>query len=170
MPADFKKRVDNKYRIYDIANSSGGWKKSSPDAHNAYVTSINVKFDKKIKPLVRFIKAWKYLRNVPISSFYLELRVAKYASGEKSIIYSIDVLRILKKLLDLKLAAIQDPMGISGYIIACSTESKREDALSKLETALIRAVKAMEAEKEGNISDAFYWWNLVFNDKFPAYG
>ena len=45
---------------------------ASPDAHNAYVASIDTKFGGKVKPLIRFIKAWKYFRDVPISSFYLE--------------------------------------------------------------------------------------------------
>ena len=62
----------------------------------------------KVKPLVRFIKAWKYFKQVPISSFYLELRVAKYADGESSIVYYIDVERILAWLWDIQLAALQD--------------------------------------------------------------
>lgn len=143
--------------------------KSSPDAHNAYVTNINDEFGKKVKPLVRFLKAWKYYQNVPISSFYLELRVTKYASGENSIEYSFDVWSVLKMLRDNQLAAIQDPMGISGYIYPCSTDAKKSDALSKLETALVRAQKARDAEEAEKIHDAFYWWNLVFNGHFPSY-
>lgn len=67
---------------------------ASPDAHNDYVRSIDNDLWSKVKPLIRFIKAWKYFQNVPISSFYLELRVAKYASDESSILYSIDVKRV----------------------------------------------------------------------------
>ncbi len=169
VPADFIEEDENGYPIYEIADGSGGWIKSCPDAHNAYVTYINGELGRKVKPLVRFLKAWKYNRNVPISSFYLELRVAKYASGENSILYSIDVKNVLKMLWDNQLAAIQDPMGISGYIYPCSTDTKKYDALSKLETALVRTQKAREAEEAEKIRDAFYWWNLVFAEKFPAY-
>ena len=169
VPADFIGEDENGYLIYEIPDGSDGWTKSSPSAHNAYVTNINDELGKKVKPLVRFLKAWKYYQNVPISSFYLELRVAKYASGENSIEYSFDVRSVLKMLWDNQLAAIQDPMGISGYIYSCSTDAKKSDALSKLETALVRAQKARDAEEAEKIRDAFYWWNLVFNGHFPSY-
>ncbi len=144
--------------------------KSSPDAHNAYVAVVDGKLSNKVKPLVRFLKAWKYYRNVPIHSFYLELRVTEYASKEKSIIYSIDIKNIFKKLWDSQLAAIQDPMGVSGYIYPCLSELKKADALSKLKSALDRTEKAREVESAEKIADAFNWWDLVFDGHFPAYG
>jgi Second Messenger Oligonucleotide or Dinucleotide Synthetase domain len=169
VPADFIESNKDGHFVYEIADGDGRWMKSSPDAHNAYVAEIDEELGGKVKPLIRFLKAWKFYRNVPIGSFYLELRVAKYASQEKSIVYSIDVRNILKMLWDNQLAAMQDPIGISGYINPCSTDIKKSDALSKLETALGRAEKAREAETAGKISDAFYWWDLMFDLKFPAY-
>jgi hypothetical protein len=85
-------------------------------------------------------------------------------------LYSYDVRDVFEWLLDIGLANMQDPMGISGLISPCSSDAKKENALSKLETAYGRAVKAVKAESDGNISDAFYWWNLVFDEKFPAFG
>lgn len=169
VPADFIKKDENDFHIYEIADGNNCWMKSSPDAHNAYVAYVNGELGGKVKPLVRFLKAWKYYRNVPISSFYLEMRVAKYAAKEKSIVYSIDIKNIFKMLNDNGLAAIQDPMGVSGYIYACSTDTKKADALSKLKSAQTRAEKAREEESAENISMAFWWWNLVFAEKFPAY-
>jgi len=94
VPADFVGKI-GEHKIYDIADCNGGWMRASPDAHNAYVAAIDSKLGGKVKPLIRFIKAWKFFRDVPISSFYLELRTAKYAYSEKSIVYDIDVKRIL---------------------------------------------------------------------------
>lgn len=168
VPADYVKIV-NGYKVYEIPDRNGGWMNASPLAHNTYVSSVNDKLNKKVKPLIRFLKAWKYYNNVPISSFYLEIRVAKYASNETSIIYSIDVKNILKFLLDNDLPAIIDPTGISGYIYPCSTDTKKADTISKLRTALTRAEKAKEAEENGKILDAFYWWNLLYNNNFPKY-
>lgn len=159
----------NGYKVYEIADCAGGWMKASPDAHNEYVRSIDSKLNGKVKPLIRFLKAWKYFRDVPISSFYLELRVAKYAAGETAIVYDIDVARILRQLWDKQLAYMQDPMGVSGYIPACKSEPSLESALSKLGTAVTRAEKAREAAMKENISDAFYWWRLLYNDQFPTY-
>ena len=169
VPSDFIKTDEGGYQIYDIPDGSGGWIKSSPNAHNAYVANIDKKLSNKVKPLVRFLKAWKYYRNVPISSFYLELRVAKYASEETSILYSIDIKKILKQLYDSQLAAIQDPMGVSGYIYPCVSDNQKSDALSKLKIALGRAEKAREAETSENLPLAFHWWNLLYAEQFPSH-
>ena len=131
-PADYiEDTEEDEYKIYDIPNCSDGWMRSSPDAHNAYVREVDGDLGNKVKPLIRFIKAWKYYRNVPISSFYLELRVAKYAEGESSIIYDIDVKNVLSHLYDIKLAQMQDPMEISGYVRPCPP-ARLNDAKSKL--------------------------------------
>ena len=162
-------REENGFKIYDIADCSGGWMNASPDAHNAYVKFVDEKLGGKVKPLIRFIKAWRYIRDVPISSFYLELRVAKYASEEKVIMYEHDVRAVLKLLWNGQLAQMQDPMGVSGYISPCKTEAFRADALSKLYTALTRANNARDAADAGKIQDAFRWWRLLYNDQFPTY-
>lgn len=169
VPADYTRVTADGYKVYDIPDTQGGWTKSSPDAHNAYVRNVNKNLGLKVKPLIRFIKAWKYFNNVEISSFYLEMRVAKYASAETTISYAIDIKRIFSLLCENQFASLQDPMGISGYIVPTFSTSKLTDAQSKAATALSRAQKALDAEKAGNISDAFYWWNLLFNGEFPSY-
>ena len=168
IPADYIRQKSEK-NVYDIPDGVGGWMQSSPALHNSYVTAGNDRLSKKLKPLIRFIKAWKYYCNVPISSFYLELRTAKLMQDEKSIVYDIDVKNVLKALYSCGLAALQDPIGVSGYIYPCSTDAKKADALSKLKTAYSRAVKARDAEADNRTKDAFYWWNLLFNDNFPNY-
>jgi len=168
VPADYL-RDSYGYKVYDIANCTGGWINSSPDAHNAYVKRVDDKLGNKVKPLIRFIKAWKYYQNVPISSFYLELRVAEYASAEPVIVYDIDVKNFLCWLRDNSLPKMQDPMGISGYISPCKSDNDYNDAMSKLKTAATRAEKAREAAGKDNISEAFYWWGLLYNGNFPNY-
>lgn len=142
---------------------------ASPDAHNDYVRALNAMHSGQVKRLIRYVKAWKYFREVPINSFYLEMRTAKYAAGESSIIYSIDVKNVLRNILNGGLARMQDPTGIGGYIYPCKTDIKHEDALSKLETAVTRAEKAREAEEAGYIADAFDWWNKLYYYEFPKY-
>ena len=169
-PADYiRDTEEDGYRVYEIPDCSDGWMLSSPSAHNAYVRKVNEDLNDKVKPLIRFIKAWKYYRNVPISSFYLELRVAKYAEGESSIVYDIDVKGVFSHLDSIDLVRMQDPMGISGYISPCSTQTQLDDAKSKLATALTRAQKARDAEARGDTKDAFCWWNLLYNEQFPSY-
>ena len=168
VPGDFIKK-DGSFYAYDIADGDGGWMRASPDAHIAYVRSIDESLYRRVKPLIRLVKAWKYFRDVPISSFYLELRVTKYASEEKSIIYDIDLKNVLCMLRRIGLANIQDPMGVSGYISACKTTVQLEDALSKLDTAAIRAEKAREASVAKRFYEAFEYWRLLYNNQFPTY-
>ena len=159
----------NGFMTYDIPDCSGGWNNASPDAHNDYVRKTDQALSNKVKPLIRFIKAWKYFQNVPISSFYLELRVAKYASGETVILYATDVKRIFALLDSVNLAQIRDPMGVSGLIAPCRSDTELTSAKAKLSTALSRASKACENETNGDIREAFDWWNKLFAYKFPSY-
>ena len=168
IPADYIEHK-NKKNVYKIPNVSGGWMRSSPSTHTSYVSAENTRLSNRLKPLIRFLKAWKYYCSVPISSFYLELRVAKWMEGESSIVYDIDLCSILKKLDFCELAAMQDPKGISGYVSACASEAKKRDALSKLSTAKTRAEKVLQAKNVDNICDAFYWWDKVFAGNFPSY-
>ncbi len=167
-PADY---IDtrNGFRVYDIPDCAGEWMKASPDAHNDYVRKVDRNLSNKVKSLIRFIKAWKYYQNVPISSFYLELRVAKYASGEELVIYSIDVNSVFALLNKINLARIRDPMGVSGYISPCRSSGDLSSARSKVSTALARAEKARNAELGNDIKESFYRWNKLFAYKFPSY-
>lgn len=169
-PCTFNGLVDTpvgKKSSYDIANFADGWMKSSPQAHNAYVKRENDRLGGKLKPLIQLVKAWKFYNNVPITSFYIELRVTKYAEGETSIIYDMDLKRVIKHLYDIDLASIIDPMGISGYVQACTTDAKKTDALSKLSTGFSRAEKAYE-QRDKDLDKCFYWWNLFYNSEFPS--
>jgi len=91
---------------------------SCRSAHNAYVANQDKRLNGKLKPLIRLIKAWKFYKNVPITSFYLELRITKYAEGRTSIVYDTDIRNILKLLHDNQLARLQDPDGIFRLCIA----------------------------------------------------
>lgn len=169
-PCDYQGLIDTpvgKKAVYDIADYDGTWMKSSPQAHNSYVKKHNDRVNGKLKPLIQLVKAWKFYNNVPIKSFYLELRVTKYAEGESSIIYDIDLRNVMKLLYDNDLASIRDPMGISGLISACSTDVKKQDALSRVSTGYTRAEKAYQKRNE-DLDDCFYWWNMFYNNGFPS--
>ncbi|MEO0042782.1 MAG: hypothetical protein RL329_2230 [Bacteroidota bacterium] len=160
----------NNFRVYKIPDGNGGWREASPQAHNHYVKKIDVALQGTLKSMIRLIKAWKYFNNVPIRSFYLEIAIAKkYANRKTRIVYEKELHSVFEYLHKIKLQAIQDPMEISGSITACDSPVKRDDALSKLNTALTRATKASHAYESGKFEDAFVFWNLLFNKKFPAY-
>lgn len=155
-----------KRKAYAIPDNNGQWMLSSPKAHKDYVEANNKRLNGKLKPLIRLVKAWKCYNNVPINSFYLELRITKFCENKKKINFETDLYGIIKKLYDIQLASIQDPMKVSGIINACKTYEKKKKALSKLGTAYSRANKAY-FYRNTNLDKCFYWWNLFFSKKFP---
>lgn len=165
-PGYYQYQTVDKYNVFKIPDFNGGWQTAAPSAHISYVNGVNSQLSSKVKHVIRLIKAIKYAQNIPISSFYLEMRTTKYCSGESSIIYEHDVYRTLNSLVNDGLAMMQDPTGIAGYIEPCSTDTIRRDALSRLTTARDRAAKALEAEKGGKHTDAIYWWGMVFGREF----
>ena len=110
VPSTYRSK-HGEHELFNIANGSGGWTIASPTLHNEYVSNANRRLNNKVKPLVRFIKAWKFYNNVPILSFFLELYVAKYSQNESSIIYHLDVKRIFGELWQNQLSGITDPVG-----------------------------------------------------------
>lgn len=164
-------RQSGSHLVYEIPGPASGdpYIESAPKAHLAYVNDCNeTPTQGKAKRLARFIKAWKYYRNVPISSFYLEMRCAQHVRGVDSYIDVWDVCLLLEKLRDHSLAEMNDPAGVVSRIKPCSSTANHTDALSKVTTAATRARNALEAHRAGRTDDAFYYLNLLFAEKFPS--
>lgn len=143
--------------------STGGWMRTHPKDHNKYVNDVNKKHSGGAKKLARLAKVWKYMRSVPVSSCYLEMRAAKHADGESHWYMPIDLHEYLKHLQAIQLAALNDPTGLGSRFTACSSDSNREDALSKLTRAVSRAGKAREHDKNDKDADAVAQLKLLFN-------
>lgn len=148
---------------YFIADPSDGWMKTFPKNHNAYVNRVNNKHGGDAKTLARQLKVWKYKRNVPVSSCYLEMRAAKHMDGESSYAALWDLHRALQKIKEAGLADMNDPTGLGSRFGACSSESNRLDASSKLETAVGRARKAKDYASDGDHALAIEQLKLLFN-------
>ncbi len=153
--------ADGGYWIPDP--STGGWMKTHPKDHNAYVNDVNKKHSGGAKKLARLAKVWKYKRSVPVSSCYLEMRAAKYADGESSWSMPIDLHAYLRHLQSVELAAMNDPTGLGSRFTAYSSDSNRQDALSKLGTAVSRAAKAREHDKNDEDAQAVAQLKLLFD-------
>lgn len=149
---------------YFIANpAADDWMKTYPKDHNSYVNQMNNKFDGSVKGLARQLKIWKYLRAVPISSCYLEMRAAKHMEGESFYSPLWDLHQSLRKMHDAGLAAMNDPTGLGSRFGACSSEVNRRDAMSKLGMAVIRASKANAYDTDGDNAKAIEQLKLLFN-------
>lgn len=165
-PAFFHRRLSG-VDVYHIPGPGDEWIESIPQGHNSYVSGVNDRLGKKLKPLVRLIKSWKYAQSVPVSSFYLEMRTASYASGESSIINDIDLRSMFRQLIAGEMRAMNDPIGIVGRIPATSSEANRTSALRSAKLASEHLQAADEALLAGN--SARYWMNMssVFGLQYP---
>jgi hypothetical protein len=170
VPAKLDGQTKDSHQVYAVADGMGKWMKSSPDAHRAYVDTLDHDLDGKLRPLIRLLKAWKHWREVPISSFYLEMRCVEYAAGEKMIVYTVDLRNVMELLWDDQFADVQDPQGISGHVPARLTYAGKKIAISRLRTALYHTSRAQEAMEGGKVEEAFQYWNRVFNGHFATYG
>ncbi len=171
IPGFMTARGGSNVYVYDIpsAVTGGDWIDSAPRTHLTYVNKANEKPSKgNAKALVRLIKAWKYFCNVPVSSFYLEMRCAEHVKTQTTYVHIWDVWQVLNKLNNHQLAGMNDPKGATGRIYACSSESSKQDALSKLNTATTRARKARDAYGDDKINEAFRYLDLLFGGQFPA--
>lgn len=149
---------------YMIADPRGGWMKSFPEEHNKYVNEINAKHSNGgAKKLARHLKIWKYQRNVPVSSCYLEMRAAKFLSTETAYVPIIDLYYALKHLQSVELASLNDPTGLGSRFGSCSSDSTKADALSKLDTAVVRAGRAMSFHLADDHDKAIEQLKLLFN-------
>lgn len=125
---------------YMIPDPRGGWMKSFPEEHNKYVNEINAKRNTGgAKKLARHLKIWKYQRNVPVSSCYLEMRAAKFLSTDTAYVPIIDLYYAFKHLQSVELAWMNIPTGLDSRFGSCSSDSTEAKALSKPDTAVLRA-------------------------------
>lgn len=172
VPVDVTGLTFLNFRQFDMPDGNGGWMFSAPESHDAYVTMTDDALGNKVKPLIRLVKAWKFIKQVPIKSFYLEMWVTAYAQKEASIYYRIDLQRIFRQLADANLPAIIDPRfpNDGRYLIPTNDLFEQAMAVNQLTDAADAATWANIYTDEGNAPKAFEQWDKIFDDHFPAYG
>lgn len=170
IPGFITGRGGSDHFVYDIPAADSGWMDTAPKAHLNYVNECNNRDGDKgaAKKLARLAKAWKYYNNVPMSSFYLEMRAAQFITTHSPCIAVWDICGLLEDLNSMQLAAMNDPKGFSGRFHPCSSEAKKTDALSKLNTGASRARKALDAHHVDDSATAFQYLNLLFGGNFPS--
>jgi len=156
--------------IYDIPGVYGGWIEAAPTEHQSYVNGINsqARIRGGAKELSRLVKAWKYFNEVPVVSFYLEMRAAEYMSTRQSYYSHLDICYFLEHLDDIGLAPMDDPTHATNYVIH-GTGSFGYSHLAKLRlhAAAERAQRAVDAVSAGDLPEALTAYYLLFAEHFP---
>lgn len=148
---------------YDIPDPSGtGWVKSNPALHLAYVNEVQKLTENKAKNLIRLVKTWKAWNRVPLSSFFLEMRVAQYAKVNTIIIYDWDLRDFFKGLSGDGLREMNDPTGY-GRRIATGTTDLGTSVAARLavdEAARVSALAREAAENDDHATAVRYYMRL----------
>lgn len=165
-PAWYKGETEG-WDVYWIGGRGDEWVESAPAAHLAYVSRQNDRLGKKVKPLVRLLKAWKYNVGAPVSSFYLEMRAAEHAAGESIIVYEYDLRSVMRKIITADARDMNDLAHIVGRIPACSSDEKRRSTVRLLNSAVSSLDKAVAARERGDQSDYWVAMRDVFGSDYP---
>ena len=170
IPAYSPGRSVGEHPRFRVAGFCGDWTSVSPAAQREWLDACNSTPGAmgRAKGLARLARAWKHYRDVPISSYYLELRAAAYAAEHSTLTYAHDLRNFFATLLWDGLGAIDDPVGASDRIEGTTAEHHAE-AMSKLANAAGWAEQALNHQRLGRVSDAFARWNLIFDGRFPSY-
>lgn len=157
------------YPQFLIPNGDGGWMFSAPESHNGFVQAIDGRHAGAVRLLIVLAKLWKYTQGVPISSFYIEITMAAYASTLPQIDLALDLKIWARQLLDMGLPIIFDPrFPYDGLTISpCRTEAQRQEALGRLQTFVGRAQSALQVEQELKVEGALEGWAMAIAGAQP---
>jgi hypothetical protein len=153
--------------VFYIPGPNDEWVKSIPKAHNRYVSEINDAHRKKVKQLIRLFKAWKYHVGAPVSSFYLEIRTARHAAAESSIVYLLDLRNVMSKIINEGVRDLNDPLHIVGRIPGCASDAKRLTTKRLLGSAVAALDRAWNAYRDNNKPGYWLAMTELFGRDFP---
>ncbi len=168
VPAFFDAPIAGGYPAYLIPDGSGGWLRTSPDVQKRYFDDEDTRCGGKLRRTVQLVKWWAQARahSIPLLSHHLEVVMASVGPARVVDSYSTIVDAAFDVLLRRRGAAFNDPLGLSGRILAVRTEPQREELVRATEHAAYHARAAVAAEDRGHLSEGIRQWRLVF-EGFP---
>lgn len=169
VPGIYLEQGPSNWPLYAIPDGNGNWIKTSPGLHRQYIDQVNEQSLFKLKRVAQLLKYWKNCRTpiLPLQSFHIEMILAseEVCVGAKS--YATCLAEAFRLLRDRQCRSLQDPISISGYIPAVVTDNQREIVTEAADYAYTHATKALEAEINGSLYEAYRQWDIVFNSNFP---
>ncbi|MGH7798708.1 MAG: SMODS domain-containing nucleotidyltransferase [Candidatus Binatia bacterium] len=157
---------------YLIPNSiTQSWLATDPKRHVEITSAANKVHNGNFIPLVKMIKGWNRVHGGHFRSFHLEVLCLQLLNGVQisdmpsGVRYIFDKARALVAQKNLDPAGYGDDVG--SYI---NTQEKINEAVSRVQTAYERAIRAEEYSRRDLVRDAIDTWRIIFGDYFPAFG
>ena len=157
------------YPIFCIPDGAGAWMKTSPQLHNKYIATGDAQSAGKLKSIARLIKFWAHLRqqSESLSGFHIEMLLAQTQTCARPQTHATAFTEIMRVLANRNCRALQDPLGVAGYIKAAGTEAKQRSLNAAIQRVFCHCQRAIDAEVAYDTPEAIHQWNIVFSDNFP---
>jgi hypothetical protein len=157
---------------YLIPNSmTQTWLSTDPKSHVQIWSAANQLHSGNLVPLIKMLKAWNRETSTFLRSFHLETMVLQILSNVTISDFPSGARYVFDKGREYVTKQNPDPAGygsnVGGYL---NTADKIKNAVTRFETAYIRALKAEDLDRRNYVSEAVNLWKMVFGDYFPAYG
>lgn len=163
---------DRKGGGYLIPNSiSQSWLSTDPKKHIEICAAENQAHNGNLVPLIKMMKRWNKVINNYFMSFHLEVMILQTLYQVKITDYSSGVRYFFDKARDYVTKQNPDPADYKGDVGAyLNTQQKIDNAVSRIETAYKRALKAEDYADRYKVEDAIDMWRQIFGNYFPSYG
>jgi hypothetical protein len=164
---------------YFMPNASGGWMATNPPFHNELMSESNTKHGNYLRPVVKFMKFWNNCNGHHLSSLHVELMtwriwrdgdLAQYITNHNYSGAVADTLRCMQSWAKVTFPDPWDSGENSKSIDLYLSANERALAVRMLEQDASNSKQAEDYRKNGRIDKAFERWQVVFGQKFPAYG
>jgi len=157
---------------YFIPNSiSQNWISTDPKKHTEIWTAENQAHNGDLVPLIKMMKRWNKMINNYFMSFHLEVMILQTLDQVKITDYSSGIRYFFDKARDYVTKQNPDPAGYKGDVGAyLNTQQKIDNAVSRIETAYKKALKAEDYAVKYQSEKAIDMWRQIFGNYFPSYG
>jgi hypothetical protein len=151
--------------IFLLPDGAGGWISTAPTIAGTWFATRNKELSYHLSPLVRLAKAWNKAHSKRFRSYHLETIVAVCFSSLGSN-YRV----ALQKFFEFapRWLSVSDPGGQGGQLSNYLTFTKHQELIVSLDTANIRAKRAIYAESQGNHEEAKRLWRIILGINFPG--
>lgn len=155
---------------YLMPNGKGGWMATNPPFHTEMIEASDRAKARRLRPLIRLLKAWNIANDHLLSSFHIELIVERMKRSHAVGQWPGEVAAVLKTLPSWTRNAFPDPWPDGQRVDQYLSDENRGKVLKMLGSDAQAAAEAEDLRQRGRIEEAFQKWNTVFRKTFPAYG
>lgn len=145
------------------------WVSTNPKIHVTLLTDQNKSHNQDLVPLIKMIKGWNKNINNAFTSFYLELLVIQILNDVTISDYPSGMRFFFDKGREAIKYKIQDPVDYGGQIGGLRNIVTTSEAISRFETAYVRACKAESFAASNKIEQAVDEWQKIFGSYFPGF-